>query len=161
MIRDVEKSELSRCAELIRRSFMTVAEDFGFTAENAPGFTAFAATEERLLYQLEQERRVMRAYCTGGGQLIGYYSLLPQDNDECELSNLCVLPEYRRSGVASLLLEDARLRAGELGRVKMNIGIVEENRPLRRWYESRGFVHTGTEKFERFPFTCGYLETAL
>ena len=161
MIREVDRKELAQCAELIRKSFMTVAEDFGFTAENAPGFTAFAVTEDRLLYQLEHERRVMRVYCPDGGEPIAFYSLLPRENGECELNNLCVLPEYRRTGVASKMLEDARGRARALGCVKINIGIVEENRLLRKWYESKGFVHTGAEKFERFPFTCGYMETAL
>ena len=29
------------------------------------------------------------------GVICGYYSLLMQDNNECELNNLAVLPEYR------------------------------------------------------------------
>ena len=27
--------------------------------------------------------------------------------------------------------------------------------------ESFGFVHTGTKKFDFFPFTCGYMEKQL
>ena len=41
------------------------------------------------------------------------------------------------------------------------IGIVEENRVLRKWYEENGFVHTGTKKFDFFPFTCGYMEREI
>ena len=47
----VEKArpnQLALCAQLIRESFRTVAEEFGFTSENAPRFTAFAVTQERL-----------------------------------------------------------------------------------------------------------------
>ena len=40
----------------------------------------------------------------------------------------------------------------------MNIGIVEENRILKKWYESFGFKHIRTQKFDFFPFTCGYME---
>lgn len=36
--------------------------------------------------------------------------------------------------------------------------IVEENNVLKKWYESFGFVHIGTQKFDFFPFTCGYME---
>ena len=43
----------------------------------------------------------------------------------------------------------------------MKIGIVEENQVLRKWYEKLGFVHVGMQKFEFFPFTCGYMEKAL
>lgn len=49
----------------------------------------------------------------------------------------------------------------ELGCVKVNIGIVEENRVLRKWYETFGFEHIGTQKFDFFPFICGYMEKKL
>ena len=39
--------------------------------------------------------------------------------------------------------------------------IVEENTVLRKWYERNGAVHIGTEKFDFFPFTCGYMRIAL
>ena len=59
MIREVRRGEISACAELIRKSFQTVADEFGFTRENAPRFTAFATTEERLIWQMESEHRLM------------------------------------------------------------------------------------------------------
>ena len=43
----------------------------------------------------------------------------------------------------------------------MNLGIVEENTRLREWYARYGFVHTGTKKFDFFPFTCGYMTREL
>ena len=43
----------------------------------------------------------------------------------------------------------------------MNIGIVEENTRLRKWYEDNGAVHVGTKKFNFFPFTCGYMKKEL
>ena len=48
MIREVRREDVPECVDLIRKSFKTVADEFGFTVENAPGFTAFATTEERL-----------------------------------------------------------------------------------------------------------------
>ena len=71
MIRKVEKADLAGCAQLIRRSFRTVADEFGITEENAPRFTAFAMTEEWLLWQLEGEHRPMFAY-ERDGALCGY-----------------------------------------------------------------------------------------
>ncbi len=49
-------------------------------------------------------------------------------------------------------------KAIELNCSKISIGIVEENAVLRKWDEMYGFVHTGTEKYDFFPFTCGYME---
>lgn len=52
---------------MIRESFMTVADEFGFTVENSPRFTAFATTEDRLHWHLNGEHRNM------------IFSLLPAD----------------------------------------------------------------------------------
>ena len=48
MIRTITAEEIPVCTGLIRESFATVAEEFGFTPENAPRFTAFATTDDRL-----------------------------------------------------------------------------------------------------------------
>lgn len=156
MIRSVKKDDLEECAAVIRESFMTVAEEFGFTQENAPRFTAFAATKERLVWHFEQEKRPMFVYCDGN-RIVGYYSLLKQNEQECELNNLCVLAEYRHKKIGGQLLTHAFCEAKKLGCSQVNIGIVEENKRLREWYEANGAVHTGTKKFDFFPFTCGYM----
>ena len=162
MIKEIDKSEIPECVNVIRKSFQTVADEFGFTIENAPRFTAFATTEERLFYQLEYEHRLMTAfYDDGNGKIQGYYSLQFLENNECELNNLCVLPEFRHKKIGEALLDDAVARAKSNNCTKMKIGIVEENKVLRRWYETHGFNHTHTEKYDFFPFTCGYMEMDL
>lgn len=159
MIGQITKENIPECAELIRLSFSTVAREHNITPENAPRYTAFATTEERLNRQLE-EGRVMTGYFSGG-RLVGYYSLCMDGEGGCELNNLCVHPEMRHNGIGAQLLESAFSEASKAGCMKMNIGIVEENTLLRRWYETHGFVHIGTQKFDFFPFTCGYMEKTL
>ena len=160
MIRPMEKNEIPRCVSVIREAFATVAEEFDFTAENAPRFTAFATNEERLRWHLEQEHRPMYVYCADG-RIVGYYSLALLKDGGIELNNLAVIPAYRHRGIRKKLLLHAFEEAKKRGRAVMKIGIVEENKILRRWYEANGFVHTGTEKFDFFPFTCGYLEKKI
>lgn len=160
MIKKVEANQISECVKVIRDSFITVAEEFGFTSENAPRFTAFSVTEERLLWQMNNEHRLMYAFYDDRN-IVGYYSLLLQENNECELNNLCVLPSYRHKGIGEALLKSAFEETEKLGCTKINIGIVEENTVLRRWYEAFGFVHIKTEKYDFFPFTCGYMEKRL
>ena len=160
MITEVNKNSISECVKVIKDSFITVANEFDFTVENAPRFTAFATTEERLKWHLLEEHRPMYAFFDNG-TMVGYYSLLLQDNNQCELNNLCVLPAYRHKGIGEELLKHAFKVAQELNCNKVHIGIVEENKVLRKWYESFGFIHTGTQKFDFFPFTCGYMEKNL
>ena len=47
MIKKANSNDLAECVEVIKSSFLTVADEFGFTPENAPRFTAFATTIER------------------------------------------------------------------------------------------------------------------
>ena len=159
MIRRMETEEIDRCVQVIRDSFFTVAEEFGITEENAPRFTAFATTRERLMWQ-QKEGRPMYVW-EEEGQIAGYYSLHLQGEQRCELNNLCVLPAYRHRQIGERLPEHAFVQARELGFRQMAIGIVEENERLKRWYETHGAVHVGTQKYDFFPFTCGYLEKSL
>lgn len=156
MIKKVDEQDIAECVRVIKDSFATVANEFGFTVENAPRFTAFATTEDRLKWHLLGEHRPMYAFYDKE-VIVGYYSLLLQDNKECELNNLCVIPTYRHQGIGEEILKHAFNIAQALNCNKINIGIVEENKVLRKWYESFDFVHIGTQKFDFFPFTCGYM----
>ena len=51
MIREIRREDIPECVRVIRRSFQTVVDEFGFTPENAPRFVAFATDENRLLWQ--------------------------------------------------------------------------------------------------------------
>ena len=162
MIKEIRITDIPACVEVIKESFSTVAKEFGFTEKNAARFTAFATTVEKLNCQFHQEHRFMYAYYEEDtDRIIGYYSLQLLENQECELSNLCVLPDCRHKHIGKMLLEDAFDKAGNLNCKKMNIGIIEENSILRKWYEQYGFTHTGTQKFDFFPFTCGYMSKDL
>lgn len=160
IIRPAGREDIAACVQVIRESFGTVAAEFGLTQENAPRFTAFAVTAERLEAQWRDPRRTMYVY-EAQGEIAGYASLLSLEDGGCELNHLCVLPAQRHRGIGGRLLEHAFSEARRLGRFRMEIGIVEENRKLRRWYEGHGFAHTGTKKFDFFPFTCGYMEKKL
>ena len=158
-IRPVTVADVPECVSVIRESFLTVAGEFGFTQENAPRFTAFAISPERLAWQMREGRPMF--VCEADGVPVGYFSLEIKNGGVCELNNLAVLPAFRHRGIGAYLLHHAISEAKSRGCTKMPIGIVEENVRLRRWYEQYGFVHTGTQKFDFFPFTCGYMERTL
>ena len=75
MIRKVTEKDLGECTDVIKESFFTVAQNFGFTPQNTPRFTAFATTKEVLHLQLAEEHRQMYAFYSGKS-IVGYYSLL-------------------------------------------------------------------------------------
>ena len=157
MIRKITEADVKECVAVIRESFQTVADEFGFTKENAPRYTSYATDEERIETQMNVERRPMFGYFTED-RMVGYYSLMHKEGSkDCELNNLCVLPEYRHRKIGAKLLEHAFDTAIERGCSMMRIGIVEENRQIREWYEKHGFEHVGARKFEFLPFTSGFM----
>ena len=160
MIRQLTKQDIPECVEVIRTAFLTVGKEFNITPENAPRFTAYATDEAKVNFWMDEQHRPMFGFFENG-RMAGYYNLACPSENECELGSLCVLPEYRHSGIGGALLDDALARAKTLGFKKMNLSIVEENSVLRKWYEDHGFKHLGTKKFDFFPFTCGYLEKDL
>ena len=159
-IRPITAEEARACSGVIRESFLTVAEEFGITPENAPRFTAFAVTEERVRREMTEGQQVIACF-TREGEMAGCYSLRLPDGDAGELNHLCVLPAFRHRHIGALLMRDALERAGQHGCRRMALSLVEENARLKRWYGSFGFVSVRTEKFDFFPFTCGYMERRL
>ena len=117
VIKEIDRSDIPNCVSVIRDSFMTVADEFGFTSENAPRFTAFAVSDDRLYYQSDNEHRIMVAYYLDN-KIVGYYSLLLQEDNQCELNNLSVLPDYRHNNIGTALLDDAIIRAKKWGALK-------------------------------------------
>ena len=160
MIREVRREDIPACVRVIRNSHQTVADQFGLTAENAPRYVAFATDESRLLWHMDSEHRLMFLE-EEEGIIRGYYSLLMKENNECELGNLSVLPEYRHRGIGTALLKHSLQTARKQNCRIMRLSIVEENTMLRNWYEQNGAVHTDTRKYDFFPFTCGYMTIDL
>lgn len=101
-IRHATEEDIVDCVSVIREAFTTVADTFGFTSENAPGFTAFSTDEKKIRNQLCVEKRPIYVY-EREGKIIGYYSLELISEDMLELNNLSVLPEYRHQGIGEKL----------------------------------------------------------
>ena len=159
MIKKLTEDDFDDAIDVIRNSFMTVAEEFNITKENAPAFMAYAIDKNKLRTWMFEQSRPMYGYFDNG-KMVGYYNLMIKEN-ECELGSLSVLPEYRHKSIGRKLLEDSLSKASGYGCTIMKLSIVEENKILRKWYEDQGFIHTGTIKYDFFPFTCGYLEKNL
>lgn len=158
MIRQIKQYEIEECVSVIKNSFKDIAEKFNITKENSPNYVLFSTDSKKLKSQFNNGRLMFADI--DNESIIGYYSL-DVSNKECEINNLCVIPEYRHKGIGTMLLKHAIIKAKELELNKITISIVEENIKLKKWYEEFGFVHTHTQKFDFFSFTCGYMEMIL
>jgi ribosomal-protein-alanine N-acetyltransferase len=63
--------------------------------------------------------------------------------DEIEILNLAVAPDFRRSGLATLLLREAFSLAHKHGASKAHLEVRASNQPALEFYKRHGFVETG------------------
>jgi GNAT superfamily N-acetyltransferase len=154
-IKPLTHADLPVYANVIRKSFATVTDEFGWTQDSAPTFTAYTSDEKL------SAKFIDGYYPFGlfvGDVLVGFVSLTDMSGGVYELNNLAVLPEWRHFGYGKLLLDHCKDKIRELGGNRLTIGIVEENTVLKCWYTVNGFKHTGTKKLEWQPFTVGFME---
>ncbi len=79
------------------------------------------------------------------GKIVGYilYWLLP---DMIDIHNLATHVDYRRRGIARLLLGQVLAQAGAQFISRVALEVRKSNLPAQRLYESSGFVTTGLRK---------------
>jgi ribosomal protein S18 acetylase RimI-like enzyme len=155
LVREVSADELDTCADVIRRAFGTVAEEFGLTAENVPTNGAFLKTERLVA---ERDKGFLQYGLSAAGSIVGFMQLEKAGDGAYYLEKLAVLPEHRHQGYGRQLLDFAKNKVRVLGGIKIGITIIEENTRLKDWYNAYGFTHTGTKKFDHLPFTVGFME---
>jgi len=155
---DLDK-EAEELAAVIRASFITVAEDFAITPENAPTNPAFLKKED-LLNSAEGKGVNYYGYYEHGN-LIGCYALEKALQGTYYLERLAVVPEARHRGIGKKLVLDSFQRVKERGGYKVSIAIIDEHRVLKAWYQKIGFKETGRKTFSHLPFNVCFLEYNL
>ncbi|MDR0531647.1 MAG: GNAT family N-acetyltransferase [Oscillospiraceae bacterium] len=161
IIEVINISEPDVCAQagaLVRRSFATEAAEFNLTRLRCPSHRAFE-TDEHLLQALYQPG----GSCFGAysqRNMIGFAAIVPWRRGDAELTRLCVAPEWRRREVGTFLVEYAMVYAKKQGARRMHIAIINENRRLKEWYRSFGFVALNTQRVQGLPFlVCEMVKT--
>ncbi len=150
---------LNEVTEVIRRSFLTVAEDFGLTRENAPTNPAFMEVND-LKKSMERGLRLYAAF--DKDRIIGCVGIeASNEKDVYYLERLAVAPEYRHRGLGYRLMEYALVRIKENKGKRVSIGIINENESLKEWYKKLGFIEKGRKTFQHLPFTVCFMEREL
>lgn len=157
-IREASAPDIPLLAAVIRASFRDVAERFGLTRENCPTHPSFC-TDAWVEKAMEEGVRYF-ALEIGGG-VCGCVALERAGDEVCYLERLAVLPAYRRRGYGALLVARAVDEARARGALRLEIGIISDQRELRDWYAKRGFVATGARNFEHLPFEVAFMALEL
>ena len=158
-IRAVQDSDIATCAEVVRRSFATVAHEIGITRENYPNDDGMFIKDEGLSAEKRAGSQMFALHWKNS--IVGFVAIGKGETNVWGIGHLSVLPEYRHMGFGKALLDFVKAKVTQSGGSIIKISIVEENTVLRGWYERYGFVHTGVESYSDLPFTVGYMELIL
>lgn len=157
VIRRVSEN-LQECAEVVRNAFITVAEEFHLTKENAPTNPAFLGDDSL------EKMRLKGAAMFGayeGETCIGFVAAQQADEENFYMERLAVLPEYRHKGVGRKLMDTVFDYVRENGGKKVSIGLINKNIRLKNWYLQYGFIETGLKQFDHLPFEVCFMEKAV
>lgn len=154
LIFEVNREDIPECAEIIRRSFITVAEEMGLTKENAPTNPAFIE-DSKLMEGLNAGIKMFGI--KNSGRLVGFMALEKNDDTTYYLEKLAVLPEVRHLGYGGRFISYAVDYVKKAGGSNISIGIIYENKRLLKWYMKNGFIETGTKVFPHLPFTVCFM----
>lgn len=101
-------------------------------------------SEQAFSDEAENELATYLVACDGDRVIgyIGYWKVI----DEGHITNIAVLPEYRRQGIASKLLEGIIKAAKDNGLCLLTLEVRKSNMPARCLYEGFGFEPLGERK---------------
>ena len=141
---------------IIRRSFQAVAQEMHLPEDNCLASGSFIKMDQLLA----DYRRNVRMYgCLYEGTAVGYMQLEQTEPGRFTLDKLAVLPEYRRQGIGSMMVEHAISVAKSHGGIELTISLFSDDDRLIHWYTNHGFIHTGV--LERPGIPCPIARMAL
>ena len=159
VIKQIIKSDLLSCLEVFHCGYETVAIEFGLTEENCPDRGRASLPLEKLVSAFGKGTLMFGYFLEN--KIVGFLGLKIDDNGVCKLNDIIILPEYRQKWYGKELLEFCKIKALELGANKITLGMIDDNQKLKNWYIKNGFINVGFRKFDKAPFTVGYMECSL
>jgi [ribosomal protein S18]-alanine N-acetyltransferase len=109
---------------------------------------AFTSPWTRAMYLAELENRGV-SFCylakSDEGRAVGFCSVW-RVADELHINNLAVLPEFRRAGIGSALLEHVLGQGARSGALRATLEVRQSNDAARMLYERFGFTVAGVRR---------------
>lgn len=120
------------------------AADVDFVAELDK--KCFSIPWSRQSFAEEMENKIAVYFvATDTANIIGYCGFW-QVSDEGDITNIAVLPEYRRKGIGGMLVERLIAEAHSMELELLTLEVRKSNIPAQALYKKYGFVQIGERK---------------
>ena len=155
IINQIGNGSLDKSAEIIRKAFGAVTEEFGITEENCPRFPAYTAVAR--LEQMRDNGGIFFGVFIDSAQ-VGVIAVEREEDGRYFAKRLAVLPEYWHRGLGEKLMDTAIEYIRSCGVETAYIAIVNEHDVLKKWYLAMGFREIEVIKLDFLPFNVGFLK---
>ncbi len=159
MIIDYKNEYASETVGIIKKSFKTVAVNFGLNPDNASSNPAFINIEKFRSFASKRECFIK----VEKNQKIGFVAIEKSKNQELNyfMERLSILPEFRNRGFGKEILNFVFDYVKNKGGKNISIGMINENIKLKEWYMKNGFRVSKIKNFKHLPFTVCFLRKPL
>ncbi len=145
----IEIDDVKTITEIVNKSFLTVAQAYGYTIESVPNFPAFIKTDV-IKKQIADGLRMYVYY--ENNNFAGCIGFSHCKENTYKIERLAVLPEYRHLGLGKKLLEFIEVKIKENRGQIAEIEIVENNKILKNWYIKLGYKEIKITQYNSLPF---------
>ena len=143
--------------EIIQKSFITVANEFGFTREKTPTFSAFI-NKNKIDSEFEKGLKMyVYKICNIPVGTIGYIF----ENNKYNIERLSVLPEYRHKNIGKKLIEFIENVIKSKNAKIIRLAMVCENKKLLEWYLKLGYRLIEIKEHKGLIFKIGVMEKEI
>jgi len=142
-------------AEIVRTAFLTVAKEFNYTKENAPGNPAFIQTHD--LEELYKKGIELFGFFCDEKQ-IGFIAIEKVNDSLFFMKRLAVQPDFRGSGIGKEIMDFVFTYVSEHGGKTIGIAVINENNVLKNWYLNYGFKEIEVKKYEKLLYEICFME---
>jgi len=154
----IEINDSECITNILNRSFMTVAAQYGLTKENAPRHPAFIGhyvIEKQLSKGLQMYGYIVTNQIVG---CIGYWI----DNNEIyHIERLATLPEYRHLRIGKNLMWFVENKIARKGGKITEIHVMDKNIALIEWYKKLEYAVIRIDEIQHLPFNSCVMNKAL
>jgi len=139
----VELNDSKIITPILNRAFLTFAQEFNFSKENAPNHLAFIDSDGVEVWLNKGLK--MYGYKIDGN-IIGCAGYSYYKDQVYLIERLATLPEYRNLGVGKKLMKFIENKVKNIGGKIVGIHVTDVNTVLRDWYKKQGYVEIRIEE---------------
>jgi len=154
----VEINNSKIITEVLNKAFITVAQKYNFTKENAPTFPAFINSD--IIENQISNGLKMYGY-KKDDQVIGCAGYSYYKDKIYFIERLATLPEFRHLGIGKKLMQFVENEIKKIGGKIAEIHVVNKNNILREWYKGLNYVEIRIDEIKTLPFNLCVMNKEL